>query len=119
MPEATWAQQHRDCIRSEGYLLSFRRNNAETEAIAKKLLTVYSVDSVLSGLQMDDSSKWRSDSYSANPTDFEFSGDNIITFDQHKIVRATLDSGQLSYDFVHSGFSSSAICEFSNVTLLA
>lgn len=117
MPAAMWANQHRDCIRSQGVLFPFSNSDADKEAIAKKLMTVYSVDSVLSGLQMDGSADgWRSDSYSAEPTDYEFSDDKITTANQHKIIQATLDSGTFTYGFVHSGFTSSAICEFSNFT---
>ena len=112
MPSDSWANQYKKCWMSRGVLLSFHKNPI-AELIAKKLMTVYEVNSIFLGMQKNNvDGSWRSDLYTNLITNYKINDDQIETFITNYVMVATLDSNAFSISSVDGHIEKAAICEF-------
>ena len=113
MPVGTWDNLLSSCVFSRGSFLTWVQDPVN-EKIAKKLMALFNVEKVFTGLQLNSEKNWVPGWYKDVEVDFNLAEQRVLAQIKNQVVVAKLDDGEFKYWSGHTNNAgtASAICQY-------
>ena len=114
MPASNWSNNYIQCLQSRGVLLSIE--NTMSEKIARKLMKIFSIQSIFTGSQRNnDGKRWNSVWHEEMDIDLKTVDEDYKIFTTRDVIIATLnDDDSFTYESFlgYSTKTAGAICQY-------